>query len=265
MKDNSNNNIIGLAFFGVVSCGVLWKLYHNTSHPNRQQDEGLSARFLLVERELEETKQRLATIEKLVTEKKTYGTQVLASDAKLSVPVANNVNLSQVISQVFNDITVVHHTASDATQKEMAQFAQKIVKALDVFAKELRQEFQHELRSKLERTVDLHYKQKLVLFEILVGYVLDTNLQQCYDFAALKTLIENSGQVEKDRIYSELKVKALEAVEKILYDAAPSLERPVDNTLIDSGYGASSSSTRIIDSSDLSGLMGMVEHDASNA
>lgn len=255
MKCNSKSSIIGLTIFGVASCSILWKLYRSTPCPDKPKEDDLSTRLISLERELECTKKKLAAIEKLLAEKNTEDMAALALGAKHFAPIANSIKLSKII----NEITVVNHPSSDTIEKSMSHLAQKIVKALNVVSTELRQEFQHEIRSKLGKAMDLHHKQKLLIFEILVGYVLDTNLQQSHDFAVLKTLIEKSDEGEQERIYNDLKAKALEAVEKILSDAAVPLEPAMP---LDSGYASASLSARELDIDDHPQLlMGMVRDD----
>jgi hypothetical protein len=48
---------------------------------------------------------------------------------------------------------------------------EKLVKGLDVFAKEFKQELRDELRDQLARTSESNQTQKLAIFELLIGYI----------------------------------------------------------------------------------------------
>ena len=86
--------------------------------------------------------------------------------------------------------------------------------------------------------------------------ILDTNLQQCHDFAHLRTLIENSGPAEKERIYNSLKSEAMEAVENILHKATSLLDSPIAGSLGDDHSSAHSVSELVNSDSSLQ-LMGV--------
>lgn len=140
-----------------------------------------------------------------------------------------------MFAQFIHDITIVQSDGDAVTREELFRFAQKLTTALDSFAHGLRQELRYELRSKLEKTAELNQKQKLVIFETLFGYTLDTNFQQCHDSAAFVAYKDDLASPKRKEIEYNLKQQALKDAAKRLDLANPFLEA-TESAILGSTY-----------------------------
>ena len=208
------------------------------SPPSGPTIEELNARLLATQGEVASLRQALSS-----SSYRNYGTLERRekseeleekSDRKdanaLSVSPQSDVSAPRniIVAKYFQQFIIQHGNNDEITREDFAKFGQEIAKGLEGFTRELRQELRHEVREEVAQKLAvihrLNYEQRVAVFEVLFGYTLDTNLQQCHDFATLDSRIRHLGSPERERTNQELREKALKQASEKLDAAGPLLE-----------------------------------------
>ena len=177
MKESSKSIfLLGIGLGAIGSC-LLYKWYQASSDDSsdvKSKEEAerfyLEQESLRAKQDIIKMKQDIAALQSSLLLKPQEAMIVVSPASREDSGVAVQ-SAKIVFAQFITEITVMQNRGNELTREDLSQFVEKLVKGLDVFAKEFKQELRDELRDQLARTSESNQTQKLAIFELLIGYI----------------------------------------------------------------------------------------------